>query len=339
MKGLPAAVLSALALSGTLAFTAYVIIGVIHDSETRRPYDSVLAAAASPDDRAVAPQSLTATAFQPPDESTLPDDEFGKVVRRGKAIFTRTDTVVPQFVGNHLQCQSCHLNAGRQANSAPMWAAYGLYPAYRKKNHRVNTFSERLQGCFRFSMNGKAPPPGDPVLVALETYAYWLAKGAPTGVKLEGQGFLKLDPPALAPDYARGSQAYTQHCAACHQPNGAGSPPAGAGMHVPALWGSGSYNWGAGMHRVSTAAGFIKANMPLGQGNSLSDQQAWDVALFIDSQERPQDPRYTGSVEQTRQQFHDDPDSMYGKTVNGHVLGSRASASGTLLTNHGAASP
>ena len=56
-----------------------------------------------------------------------------------------------------------------------------------------------MQGCFRYSMNGKAPPLGDPVLVAVESYAYFLAKGAPTGVKLAGQGYPKL-PPAKACD-------------------------------------------------------------------------------------------------------------------------------------------
>jgi thiosulfate dehydrogenase len=30
-------------------------------------------------------------------------------------------------------------------------------------------------------MNGKAPPLGDPVVVALESYSFWLAKGAPVG--------------------------------------------------------------------------------------------------------------------------------------------------------------
>ena len=69
----------------------------------------------------------------------------------------------------------------------------------------MNTFAERLQGCFRYSMNGKAPPAGDPILVALETYSYWLAKGAPVGTKLPGQGFLKLPPPAQKADYARGA--------------------------------------------------------------------------------------------------------------------------------------
>ena len=81
------------------------------------------------------------------------------------------------------------------------------------------------------------------------------------------------------------------------------------------------------MHRVNTAAGFIKANMPLGAA-TLSDQQAWDVARFIDSQERPQDPRFTGSVSETAEQYHGEH-SMYGQTVNGVVLGQDAPPSGT----------
>ena len=55
----------------------------------------------------------------------------------------------------------------------------------------------------------------------------------------------------------------------------------------PPLWGKDSFNWGAGMHRVDTAAGFIKANMPYGRGGMLTEQQAWDVALFMNSHERP----------------------------------------------------
>jgi len=75
------------------------------------------------------------------------------------------------------------------------------------------------------------------------------------------------------------------------------------------------------MGEIQNAAGFIKANMPLGLGNTLTDQQAWDVATFMDSQERPQDPRFTGSVEATRAKYHDSPNSMYGEKINGRVLG------------------
>lgn len=61
----------------------------------------------------------------------------------------------------------------------------------------------------------------------------------------------------------------------------------------PAVWGDNSYNWGAGIARIFTAASFIHMNMPLGKPGSLSEQEAWDVAVYINSHERPQDPRYT----------------------------------------------
>jgi thiosulfate dehydrogenase len=45
--------------------------------------------------------------------------------------------------------------------------------------------------------------------------------------------------------------------------------------------------------------------MPYGLGGSLTDQQAWDVAAFIDHHPRPQDPRFTGSVSETKAKYHD----------------------------------
>ena len=54
----------------------------------------------------------------------------------------------------------------------------------------------------------------------------------------------------------------------------------------PPLWGDDSYNDGAGMNRVLTAARFIKAKMPLGQA-TLSDDEAFDVSAFINVQPRP----------------------------------------------------
>ncbi len=159
---------------------------------------------------------------------------------------------------------------------------YVLYPAYRAKNGHVNTLAERLQGCFRFSMNGKAPPADDPTLTALQTYMFWLASKAPTGVVLEGQGYRKLPPPAAKADYLRGSEVYAQYCAVCHGAEGQGQKN---GKHwvFPALWGPDSFNWGAGMHQIGNAAGFIKANMPLSQAGMLSDQEAWDVAYFMNA--------------------------------------------------------
>ena len=91
----------------------------------------------------------------------------------------------------------------------------------------------------------------------------------------------------------------------------------GGKVMFPPLWGSRSYNWGAGMTSIKSAAEFINANMPLGLAGTLSVQQAWDVATYVDSQIRPQDPRFTGDVAETRKKHHDTPSSMYGLTVNG----------------------
>lgn len=77
------------------------------------------------------------------------------------------------------------------------------------------------------------------------------------------------------------------------------------------------------MHRINTAAALIKANMPLGKGGSLSDEEAWHVAAFMNSHERPQDPRLVdGSLEKTREKYHaSDGMNLYGKEVNGVLLG------------------
>lgn len=116
--------------------------------------------------------------FQPLEESELPDNAFGKLVQQGHAIVVETKKYAPEYVGNGLACTNCHLDQGRKANSAPLWAAYTLYPAYRKKNDKVNSYAERLQGCFQFSMNGKAPAAASPIIAALSAYSYWLGTGA-----------------------------------------------------------------------------------------------------------------------------------------------------------------
>ena len=275
----------------------------------------------------VVPPEATPAAFVPPSVSDLADGGFKDMVQRGEAIFHDTKTNAGQFVGNDLACSNCHIDRGKLANSAPLWAAYVQYPAYRAKNGHVNTFQERLQGCFSYSMNGKAPPTGDDVLVALETYAYFLAKGAPTGTDLPGRGYPKLAKPEGF-DKANGEKVYEQKCALCHGGNGEGQKTAGGATVFPPLWGSHSYNWGAGMGSINNAAGFIKANMPLSQGNSLTDKEAWDVAAFVDSHERPQDPRFKGSVEETRKAHHGGPMDLYGTTADGVLLGQNSVPSG-----------
>jgi len=306
-----------------------VMTGFVRAAAGAAALGMAFAAAAQPPETGSAHSAApsAAPAFAPPAADSIPDDAFGKLVRKGQDIFLYTTRYAGKYVGNNMNCVSCHLDAGRRKDAAPLWAAYVLYPQYRKKNGHVNTLAERLQGCFRFSMNGVMPPANGETIVALETYMFWLAKGAPTGVTLAGQGFRKLPKPPEKADYTRGQDVFGQHCVLCHGADGAGQSVNGK-MVFPALWGDNSYNWGAGMHSIATAAAFIKANMPLSQGGTLTDQQAWDVAYFIDAHERPQDPRFNGSVAETRRKFHDSSADLYGQEINGKVLGARSTPSG-----------
>jgi thiosulfate dehydrogenase len=314
-----------------IASCATLLSACNHDDQLapRFYHDKATTRAAAPSAGAPAPKSSPVAspggAFQPPDESEIPPGAFGDLVRRGRDLFLETDRVAPQYVGNGLRCGNCHLDAGRLANSAPLWGAWPRYPAFRAKTQSVSSYVERLQGCFMYSMNGKAPPLGSPELAALEAYSYWMAKGAPTGATLKGAGYPKSKSAPATPDYARGEKIYAANCALCHGADGAGQKVEGRYVFPP-LWGPDSFNWGAGMHQLDNAAAFIRANMPLGRGGTLTEQDAWDVALFMNGHERPQDPRYTGDVADTRKRFHDDPNSPYGKVVNDHLMGSTASA-------------
>lgn len=77
------------------------------------------------------------------------------------------------------------------------------------------------------------------------------------------------------------------------------------------------------MHRIDTAAAFIKHNLSLGQPDSLSDQEAWDVAAIMNSHKRPQDPRHKGDLKATAEQLHGGKFDYYGKRkgVEGRLLG------------------
>jgi thiosulfate dehydrogenase len=73
----------------------------------------------------------------------------------------------------------------------------------------------------------------------------------------------------------------------CHGADGAGVRGAGDTYAFPPLWGPQSFNDGAGMARVSIAAAFVHAKMPLGRGGSLSVQEAFDVAAYLTTKPRP----------------------------------------------------
>src|SRR3546814_19887679 len=105
---------------------------------------------------------MAAAYFSPPAESSIPDGPDGDAIRRGMALFVNTKTNAADFVGNELSCASCHLDRGREPHSAPMWAAYVLYPKYRSTHKQINTIEERLSVWFTYSNTGPEAPSGGP---------------------------------------------------------------------------------------------------------------------------------------------------------------------------------
>ena len=255
------------------------------------------------------------------DFNAIPKGPGGDMIRLGKYLFENTNVLKGKYVGNDLKCANCHLDHGLNKETAPIYATAVDFPKYRSKNHRVNSFVERIAGCFKYSMDGTPPSAQSKTMVAIISYIKWLSKGIPSGAKLKYRGFKYLPLPAnyekeaFQPKYARGKALYVEKCQSCHQETGEGQfakikTASGTVKQysIPPLWGNNSYNWGAGIHKVEKAAAFIKAAMPLGSSlhnqKLLTDKEAWDLAVFIDSQDRPQDPRYLGNTKKTRSVFH-----------------------------------
>jgi len=223
--------------------------------------------------------------FAPPAADAVPPGQLGDAIWYGEKVATQTATTVKANVGAGLACTSCHINGARTPNASPWVGLWGVYPAYDARSGRVITLADRINECFRRSMNGKPLPLDSAAMRGLLSFIWWLSKDVPTGVPVAGRGFAEIQALGTA-DPAPGKVLYAQKCAACHGSSGQGVIGAGGQVVFPALWGPRSFNIGAGMARLDTAAAFVKAKMPLG-GVALSDQEAYDVAAYFTRQPRP----------------------------------------------------
>ena len=135
---------------------------------------------------------------------------------------------------------------------------------------RVHSLQERVNGCFQRSMNGTPLDLDSVEMNAFISYMTWLSQDMPIGVSPEGRGFVKVDN-TLTPDPVKGKEIFAKTCSTCHGDNG-----------------EGQYNDdGAGMARTYKAAAFVKGKIPFGQGNTLTDQEAIDVASYFTHLPRP----------------------------------------------------
>ncbi|TCZ52774.1 c-type cytochrome [Roseicella aquatilis] len=262
-------------------------------------------ASSSPASAPVAQQPATPAAWEVPDPDSLPEDAFGRTVRRGRDLIAKTSSLIGpdaadpamRFAGNGLECQSCHLRAGTQQFGLPLAGVWGVFPTYIGREDEVRTLEERVNGCMERSMNGRALPVDGPEMKAILTYIRFISGPERVGQSLRGRGSPPLPLPERAADPEHGRQVFATTCAACHGADGQGqrndrahAAETGRRYQFPPLWGPDSYNDGAGMARTITAARFVHANMPLGttfEAPVLSAEDAFDVMAFVNSRPRP----------------------------------------------------
>jgi thiosulfate dehydrogenase len=227
----------------------------------------------------------------------LPQDEhLSEQIRFGFKLFTDTPHEAPQLSGNNLSCSNCHLNAGQRERALPLVGITGMFPEYNKRAGRLFSMEDRIVECFKRSMASRSQDstlsPASKEVLAISAYISWLSSGYPVGSKLPWRGQNMIASGKIIPigklDPQRGEILYKEKCSNCHGEDGQGVE---IGDKKPGpLWGKYSWNDGAGAARVYTLAGMIRYAMPYLDPGSLADKEAQEIAMFIDTQERPAYP-------------------------------------------------
>ena len=235
-------------------------------------------------------------------ESDLPVGEKGAQIKFGYLLITKTsDYIGPlskdeskKYAGNNLTCNNCHLNAGRKIGSGSFVGVFNRFPQFRGRENKTGTLKERINGCMERSMNGRKIPEDSEEMEAMVAYMEWLSSDVPAEIEKRYKGYIPVDIPPFEADPVKGKELYIQHCLHCHMENGRGEKIPGerfTGYIYPPLGGKDSYNDGAGMNRVITAAQFIKGNMPFGatyDAPRVTDEEAYHLAAYINTFERPE---------------------------------------------------
>jgi thiosulfate dehydrogenase len=225
--------------------------------------------------------------YTPPDLRTLKDDEMGRSVRRGLALVMHTHDSLPAYAPGSISCSNCHLDAGRRRDAAALVGVYSRFPKLMDRSGAVVQIEDRVNYCFTRSLAGRRIPNESSEMRDIVAYLAFISRGVPAGAHVKGEGMPKMPP--LTGDSARGHAVFSTTCAACHGADGQGTPPA-----IPALWGPKSFAIGASMAREERAASFIRHFMPFNNPGSLTDQQAFDVAAYVNAMPRPDSPGKEG---------------------------------------------
>ncbi|HWZ15130.1 MAG TPA: c-type cytochrome [Mucilaginibacter sp.] len=241
-------------------------------------------------------RSIPSDVWTAPDESTIPVGKAGDMIRYGKELLANTARYLgPQGtvaqITNGMNCQNCHLAGGTKLFGNDYAGFIASYPKLSSRSGRKESPAERIAECFERSLSGKVPDTSKKEIQSILAYMKWLGRDVKKGQKLFGNATEKLPFMDHAADLVKGKAVFVAKCQSCHGSNGEGIQAADKKTYTyPPLWGKHSYNDGAGMYRLTNFAGFVKNNMPFGasyQNPQLTDEEAWNVAAFVNSQPRP----------------------------------------------------
>lgn len=233
---------------------------------------------------AVAPDTILPV----PAESLLAGDPAAASIQRGMALLVATRDSLPAHVGNELHCTSCHLGKARKPFANPLVGASNRYPAHWARTGTTVTLEDRINDCFRRSLNGTPLPAGSTEMRDIVSYITWLSSEVPRTGPVWGLGIDSIG--MLPPDTVRGKTQFAMYCARCHGKDGQSGKALGIANAGPPLWGPGSFSIGSGQARLRVVAAFVHHHMPFDAPGFVADSISYDVAGYVLSKPRPDFP-------------------------------------------------
>jgi thiosulfate dehydrogenase len=245
----------------------------------------------------VSEKDSVASEWKAPDIKTIPSTDEGAMILYGRDLMATTSKYfgpkgTVAAITNGMNCQNCHLDAGAKSYGNSFAAVAATYPMLRNRSGIVESIEFRINDCLQRSLNGKTIDSNSKEMRAMVAYLKWIGKDVAPKLKPKGAGIVEIPFLKRAADTAKGRIVYMKTCITCHGPQGKGLyNKDSSGYTYPPLWGKHSYNTGAGLYRISRFAAYVKYNMPFEkashQSPQLTDEEAWDVAAFVNSQPRP----------------------------------------------------
>ena len=255
--------------------------------------------------------SYYAPAYQLPDPATM-----SASAARGKELVNSTYRLLgaesgnraangQPFVGNKLNCSNCHMADGTQPDASPFVVVAQKYAPPGIFNARSNIFLDvpnRVNTCMERSLAGEMLPLDSQWMQDFVAYFDFLATGLQPGFTFEqvkGQEFPDVPLLTRAANPERGKDIYRKNCVECHRSNGGGRWLDDQQRFLfPAVWGEDSFGLMSGAGRLATLVTLVWGTMPrdkvdvMDPTTRLPQQDAWDVAAYLLSNERPFNRRH-----------------------------------------------